>query len=206
MRILRNVFFLVILAPALLGQVAAQTNPCLDQIIPVSSSSEEDQPVPGLAAQNFVAKVGGKQVPTVSATYDTTPRRVVILIDHSQSMQKNGQVDLELAVAQALVSASQPQDSYAVLTFNENVEYMVHFGLDRDTVLAEIGGHMHATRASGGTALYDALARATDLLRPAHIGDSVYMMSDGEDDASRLTEVKAAEVVAGAGVRIYGSC
>jgi hypothetical protein len=195
--------FLAILAAACIGQLAAQTDPCLERTIPVTVYSEKAQQVLGLAAENFRATVKGKQVPVVSVTYDVGPRRVVVVLDHGASMQTNGELSWEFAAAQALVAASQPQDSFAVLTFAAKVQFISQFVLDRDAVVAEIRRQIQAP-GFGGTALFDAVARATDLASPARLGDSVYVVSDGGDNASHLTHAEVAQAAAHRGTRICG--
>jgi Mg-chelatase subunit ChlD len=194
---------LAILASPFLGQLPAQTEPCLNRTIPVSVYREKGQQILGLAAENFRATVKGKQVPVVSVTYDVRPRRVVVVLDHSASMQTNGELSWEFAAAQALVAASQPQDSFAVLTFAAKVQCISQFGLDRDAVVAEIRRQIQAP-GFGGTALFDAVARATNLASPARLGDSVYVISDGGDNASHLTHAEVAQAAAQRGTRICG--
>jgi hypothetical protein len=136
---------LAIFAPALLSQVAAQTNPCLERAIPVSVYSKKGDPVWGLTAPSFKASIRGKPIQVTSATYDNTPRQIVIAVDRSGSMAMNNRVELGLEVGQALVSASQPGDSFALLTFGGTIECMVPFGLSRAVVFKEIARRLPAT-------------------------------------------------------------
>ena len=202
MRRLRNTILIGLIA-GFFSQTLAQTDPCLDRAIPVGVYTADGHSVLGLTAENFQASLGGQRARVAGAAYDAGPRRIVILVDRSSSMHTGDRLSLALAVAQAFVGSCQAQDSFAVVDFAATAECAVPFGLSRDAVMAGIGRRIHARLPMGTTALFDAVGRGLDLLAPAHVGDAIYLLTDGGDNASHISESEAEREVNGAGVRIY---
>jgi hypothetical protein len=57
--------------------------------------------------------------------------------------------------------------------------------------------------ALGRTALFDALARALQLFGSPHVGDAIYLMTDGGENSSHSTESEVETAAANSGVRLY---
>jgi hypothetical protein len=207
------VFFRAILLTALITYCAAsglhaQIAPCLDRSIPVNVYTDKGVPVIGLTAANFRGAVRRNQVQVVAANYDTGPRRIVLLLDVSRSMiEDNYRMRTELTVARALTAAAPPQDSFALLTFTAKIEDSVGFGLGKKGVFDELNkldlGHF-AVDGWRKTAIFDALSSALDLLAPSRIGDAIYLITDGGDNASQTKSSDIKKRLQTAGVRLYG--
>ncbi len=70
----------------------------------------------------------------------------------------------------------------------------------------EIIGLLRQQSPNGGTSLYDAMARCSERMqRAAAEGEQrvMFVFSDGDDDASRITQKQAGELLIGAGIRVY---
>lgn len=108
---------------------------------------------------------------------DRAPSSVVLVWDTSGSMGDQTK-DLEVAV-NAYVDTVKPGDRVQMIRFARSAELLTtEFTSDRDKLRAAMKGRFWA---DGATALYDALAKATDLLegQPGH--RTIVVMTDGSD-------------------------
>jgi hypothetical protein len=112
----------------------------------------------------------------------------------------------ELTVVRALMAAAPRQDSFALLTFTTRIEGSIGFGPDRKAVFDEINKldivkpNLERGRK---TAVFDALSAALDLTRPTQIGDAIYLITDGGDNASHTKASPLKKRLEAAGVRLY---
>jgi len=74
-----------VLVTGFVTRLPAQTDPCLDRTIPVNVYTDRVDDVTPLAAANFKASISGKPILVRAATYDSGPRRIVILIHIPES-------------------------------------------------------------------------------------------------------------------------
>lgn len=198
---------LALLALAGLARTSlAGDNGCLERTVPVNVLAKDGKPVLGLRTANFRGMFRGKPVEIVSAAYDTGPRRVVVVLDSSGSMLEKWEV--ELTVARTLVSSAPPQDSFALFTFATRGEDRVDFSRGRRAVTDELvkletKNWDLRKGTSRRTALYDALEAALDLLQPAQVGDSICLISDGGENASRTRLPGLKSRLLASGVRLF---
>lgn len=194
---------LAILSPAILSNpLRAQQDSCLNRTIAVNVLTEDVQFIDGLATQNFRGKVHGQPVKIVSATHDHAPRRIVLVLDSSGSM--GDKWGLEIYAAKSLLDAD-PASSFALITFGEKIKDRIDFAEGREKVSDELARLESPVENGprGGTALRDALAAAVDLLRPVQLGDAIYVVSDGGDNASKVSWPQVSDDLLSAGVRLF---
>jgi hypothetical protein len=189
------------LAAGFASQLSAQTDPCLDRVIPVNVNLERGKALTPSTAANFQASIRGKPIRITSATYDSGPLRIVILIDVSGSMM-GGIRQLGLEFAQDLISSAPPQDSLALLTFNERIVDVIPFGQDRTAFREEVDELQHAV-GRGRTAIEDALVSALALLKTPSVGDAICLVSDGGENASHTDWFRVKARLVSSGIRLY---
>lgn len=195
--------FLTILFPAILASpLQAQQDSCLNRTIAVNVLAEDVQFIDGLGTRNFRGKVHGKPVEIVSATHDQAPRRIVMVLDASGSMRDKWGV--EIYAAEGLMRAD-PASSFALITFAEKMKDRIDFAEGREKVSDELASLESPLEIGprGGTALRDALAAALDLLRPAQLGDAIYVVSDAGDNASKVRDTRFEDMLVSADVRLF---
>ena len=178
----------------------AVENPCLDRAIAVSVLTNDGNPLKGLKAENFRCKVNRRPVDVLSVTYDTGPRRVVIVLDASSSARDNWK--FELAIAERLVSQAEQQTSFALLTFADQVQEKASFSQGRQGVMDRLSKLKNAS-PKGKTALRDALIEAVHMLSPARVGDGIVVISDGGENRSHTKESELRRAILAAGVRVH---
>jgi VWFA-related protein len=104
------------------------------------------------------------------------PVSVVLLLDASGSMVKSA--DAVRATARQFVAALRPEDSLAVATFADRVKFGHMLGVNRASSAAAIDAY----QAAGGTALYDGISEALDVLKAVPGRRAVVVLTDGRDE------------------------
>jgi VWFA-related protein len=141
-------------------------------------------PVAGLTAGQFAITDNGVPQELESASLDSVPLSLTIVLDTSGSMEGERLKDL-IDAAQALVKSLRDQDAAALITFAEAVHFKVPVTHDRQRLLSALTGLV----AAGSTSLNDAAFLAMQL-RPLDTADSrpvVLVFSDGHDNTSWLS-------------------
>jgi Ca-activated chloride channel homolog len=114
------------------------------------------------------------------------PVAVGLVLDNSGSMiARSGMV---LAGSLAFVKASHPDDEVFAVVFNENIRFPLPptVAFTRNSVMLQAA--LRRFPAGGMTALHDAVVAAIDHLENAtHQKRALIVLSDGEDNASRLS-------------------
>ncbi len=133
------------------------------------------------------------------------PLRIAILIDTSNSIRDRFKFEQEAAV-DFINSVIRPRQDKAMLVSFDTAAEMVTDLTDEPDKLAKA---IRDLRPGGGTALYDAIYFACrDRLQqdqPRHkFRRAIIIVSDGEDNQSRVTRDQALEMAQKADVVIYG--
>ena len=119
------------------------------------------------------------------------PVAMGIVIDNSGSMrEKRDQVN---KAAINLVRSSNPDDEVFVVNFNDE------FYLDQDFTsdLKKLQAALEHVETRGGTALYDAVIASADYLMKSKLSRKVlFVVTDGEDDASQSSLEQAVQRLA----------
>jgi len=132
------------------------------------------------------------------------PLRLAVLIDTSNSIRDRFKFEQE-AMVQFINSVVRPrQDRMMIVSFDTSAELRADL-IDDTTKLAKI---IRELRPGGGTALYDAIFYASrDKLQqdqPRHkFRRAIIVVSDGDDNQSRVTRDQALEMAQKADAVIY---
>jgi VWFA-related protein len=144
-----------------------------------------------------------------------SPLTLGIMIDTSSSQEQLLATEQEQARA-FIQQVLRPKDSAFVLRFDVEVELLQDFTSEQrllgraidNTVINEGGYRLlpepSASASVGGTHLYDALYLASNELMKSNVGRKVLiMLTDGEDQGSKVTSNGALEAAEKADVIIY---
>ena len=156
--------------------VAADVN--VVQVIAVVTD-DKGRFVSGLGESDFHVFEDDAPQPVSHLIGEGTPREVVVAVDMSSSMT-DAMPQVRKAV-RAFLGALRPDDQLTLLAFNDNV-----FTLARREI--DIAARQRAVERLapwGGTALYDVLLRAMELLRHRKGRKVLVVFTDGEDQSSR---------------------
>lgn len=153
-------------------------------------------PVAGLTPANFTLADSGVPQVIDSVAVDTVPLSIVLALDTSGSLSGEGLSHL-VDAARGLVQSLKPEDSLALVTFNEPAQLRVAMTRDRDAVVTALS----TLKAEGATALYDALFFALQIQPQTTDARSVMLVfSDGHDTVSWLSKANIIEAARRSGV------
>ena len=105
-----------------------------------------------------------------------TPVSIVLALDASGSMRKS--TDALKSAAREFIEALRPEDQLAVIFFSDGIVVSHDFGKNRQEALDAIDAY----RSTGGTALYDAVISALNMLKRQDTRRAVVVMTDGRDE------------------------
>jgi VWFA-related protein len=148
-------------------------------LVPVYVTDSRGQFVRGLSAADFhVSEDGAVQQAELVRTGER-PASVLLALDVSSSMGTS--IDELKRAAAGFLNALGPEDEIVVTAFNEDLHVLLRSGATPSARLEALEG----LRPSGGTALYDGIIRAVDLIRAQPPPRAIVMFTDGEDTRSR---------------------
>jgi hypothetical protein len=195
--------FLLLLTSHLL----AQEQPQLRRSIAVNVLDREGTLVTGLTAANFRGEFRGQPIKILSATVDSSPRRIVLLLDASGSMTtEKGKWELAHRAVEDVVLFGRGNDAIALLLFTGKVNERVDFTQGRRAVadsLAAVRAGSGAAHQGSGTALLDAIAEGLILLGSPRTGDVIYAVTDGQDHSSHVKPRRVEMALECTGVRLF---
>lgn len=135
--------------------------------------------VQGLTQQDFRIFENGRPQEIDRFSTEWKPLRVALVLDTSLSM-KGGRLEAAQDAALEFLQLLEPEDEELLVTFNDSVQIAQPLTTDREAVSAKI----RMTDAVGGTALYDAVYRTSDLLGKFEGRRVLVVLSDGRDESS----------------------
>jgi VWFA-related protein len=172
--------------------------------VPVLVHDRAGNPVRGLTRELFRVVAGGQPRPIVSFEESTeassaTPLRVALLVDRSISMQPRLAAVREAVGRFATQALRTEADRVALLSFADQPSLDV--GWSGSAVDIERG--LANLTALGGTALFDAIVRATNEVSDVAEAGAVVVFTDGEDQNSRMTIEQTERLLEGSSAALY---
>ena len=205
---MRQVLLLFILFLARQGMAQECT-----QAMPATMVDEETGTfISGITADRLHAKVGSVRVP-ITRVERIPSFRVLILFDTSGSMEQKDTPFMHQRRVLPLIDSTLdglvgelPQGSRVEYgLFNDNAVFSSEFTSDvkklRQSLLE--AKQQLKPRELRKTALYDAIGAGLARFDRPQPGDSMIIVTDGEDNKSRLTAAKVQEEAARKGVRVF---
>lgn len=188
--------------------VRAQEDACRRRSLMASVIDAKGNPVPGLGREDFSARFRGKPVNITFAELDTHTRRIVILLDASPSMlEPSGKWRLALDATEDFATNAPPGFALALLVFAEKVEARIAFAQGRPVIEEKLAslktrGKVFAKRG-WQTALWDAVLQSLGEFSTPHLGDVIYVITDGGDNKSNSKPAQAESALFAAGARLF---
>jgi len=166
--------------------------------VPVFVTDVAGRPMQNLKPEDFDLFEEGAKQQIVSLLIDDAPVSVGVVFDSSSSM-----VNKLAASADALdqfFQTSLPGDEFSLVRFSDSPNYLSGFTSD----VHDISARLHSIRASGWTALNDAIYLSIQKMRPAHNSrKALLVLSDGGDNNSRYSKRELQQLVREADVQVY---
>jgi Ca-activated chloride channel family protein len=171
-------------------------------LVPVVVLDSKGRPVRDLKQKNMTLLADGRAVATDLFTRsDDAPVSFVVLLDGSGSMALAGKMDGARAAIRALAERRLPGDEFALYVFAEGkAREVVPFTDD----VARVKKAVDAVVPFGKTALYDAIAKMPDRSLLGKNGSrAIFLLTDGIDNASTLSEAALTTLLEGVDVPVY---
>jgi Ca-activated chloride channel family protein len=171
-------------------------------LLHLTVEDRKGRPVHGLGPEEFtVAEDGRPQTVTVFGRTFDNPIQLAVLLDLSGSMRQGDKLERSRAAIRRLASSLRATDAFALLGFAEGeVAELVRWDESSDR-LAQV---LPVLEAYGRTALTDALVSTPGLLDERTLGrKAIVLITDGVDNASRLSVWDAMSAARRTGVPIY---
>jgi hypothetical protein len=172
--------------------------------VPLSVVNEQAaDPIPSLSAEQFRAVSGGSAL-HISAVEQIHTRRLLILVDESGSVSGPGDsflshkkraVDTVLKAVDQLLDALPQGLSLQYGVFADTALFGKGFFTDPKELrvsISDVNARFHNIKRHDYTALYDALLEAGLRFQDSRLGDSILLITDGDDNASKRS-LKAAQ-------------
>lgn len=184
----------------------AQKDNCQTRTVPVSLMSGDGSPLPDINSAAFEGSYAGRSVHINSVTIDQRPRRIILLFDASRSFTDN--LDWAFNVADDMVERIPPPNEIGLMLFAEAAKTVLPPITDRLKIENEIESlrstHAELTKQVHiRTALRDAIRDAVKLLGSQQIGDLIFVITDGEDNMSKIKPKELVQILVTAGIRLF---
>jgi VWFA-related protein len=136
--------------------------------------------VTDLRKEEFRVLESGKPQEIAVFSSERKPVHIVLLFDASASMAQESRLEIAQEAATGFVEALEPGDTAALVVFSDVARVVVDRSGDKKALDAAIG----SIQAKGGTALYDAIVAAVDLLKGQEGRKAIILLSDGRDEST----------------------
>ena len=166
----------------------------------VTVRDAEGRLVINLKQSDFIVEEDGVAQPITQFTKERVPVSLALALDISDSMRGQRMVDARAALANFLDVLLAPEDEASLLGFNHETKL---FG-EWTTLRPGLRTKLDAIRPSGGTALFDAIAKSLPLFESRlHPRAALLLVSDGADTASDLTPTVVKQTLVRSDVFLY---
>jgi Ca-activated chloride channel homolog len=171
-------------------------------LLPTKVEDRRGRVVAGLTAGDFELMEDSipQKIDSVSVEADA-PVSIAFMLDVSGSMRISGKLEAAKEAIRYFLDDLRPQDRFALIAFaDDQVSWITEFTSDRQVFLERLA----VQTGYGQTALHDAIAVAPGLVQAGTDGrKAIILITDGVDNASRMTLDQAVEAARRASVPIY---
>lgn len=173
-----GISFLCFSAALILLASSSSAQSCATVQVPVVLTTPDSTLVRDVRAEGFVVKINDKPVQVEAASYDSAPRRILVVLDTSHHMKKQNWTILS-GVAEEILQRADARDSFALLTARgPRVE--VKFGGPRAALLQKLKALAEARgrKESSQSGTLDAALEGAEWFGPAQPGDSILLLAE----------------------------
>jgi len=180
---------------------AQDSDACASRRVIVNVRDRQGRFVMGLQPGSFQATLRGKPISVLSVSRRVTSPRVVLLLDHSGSVNRsNHEWEASRFVAGHVVASASTALRIALVIFSDRILDTVDFDHSSSDAMPKL---LNLGDGKGPTALYDSVMYATGLLEPAQLGDAIYIVSDGGDNHSKARAREVEQGLTSRRIRLF---
>jgi hypothetical protein len=158
-----------------------------------------------LRAKDIKVEVDGKEAMILSVSFDTHPRRIVLMVDSSGSVEASPQQSgwgIALPAAAYAAYVVPASASSELVTFSDKLQRESSDFENRKVVQARVFD-LAKRKPKGGTSLFDSVHQVLAEFKELHFGDAIYIVTDGGDNKSKISRAKLTEELISRGIRVF---
>jgi hypothetical protein len=186
----------------------AQMDNCQRRTVTVTVSTTDGSQAPPLESANFEGTYRKSPIHVTSAAMNREPIRVVLLLDVSGSMHGIGpgiKSRFSLDVAEDFVFNMAPETAVGLGFFYAKLIPISVPTTDRKLLIFQLEAlRSHTESYNGMTALWDAVIGGAKLFDHPRLGDVIYVITDGGENASKITLNHVVQTLGESGIRLSG--
>lgn len=171
-------------------------------MIPFTVLGSQGNPITDLREREVKLEIDG--VPVARDLFEKSldaPVSFTILLDGSGSMGLAGKMDSARAAVDALIAHRRPGDDFALYVFDQDEAHEVIPFTDDPRAISRA---LQTIQPFGKTAFFDALSTMPERSRLGRNATrAIILLSDGIDNASKLTKADLAQQLQGIAIPIY---
>jgi len=168
--------------------------------VTVSVTDSAGRLITGLTRDDFEVFEDGVSQEISQFTADRVPVSLGVVLDSSDSMRGEGLADARAALDRFVGELLDGEDEAFVATFNHDPRTVTPWRKPPSTLTKALA----AMRATGGTAIYDALVAFAPMFEQrSNVRAAMLMISDGADTASDRTLQQAREILRRSDAFVY---
>jgi hypothetical protein len=188
----------------LLTCLPAVAGTCSHPVAFINSVERDLTVARNLRADDLDVKVDGKRTRVVSLSLNSGPRRIILMVDSSGSIQpaKKRGWGIALRTAAFAVETVPSNASVAMLTFSERPQRESD-GFEEPQQIRRRILDLGKRAPKGGTAILDSIDQALSLFETLQPGDLIYLVSDGGENKSEVSLRKLRGKLVAHGVRVF---
>lgn len=179
----------------------AQTASCKSMEVPVGIVNGNGESFHGLSAAEFSARAGKAPVTLKGMTYDSGPRRIVLVVDTSKKLSGDTR-KAEQTLVQTMLNTARPEDSFAMVTAR-GPQHVIKFGEDHAAFIAALPEDPESQHGKEQGVL-DAVIQAIKLFGDAKPGDSIVVMAADLEGSRTTNAKKVASALEEHQIRLFG--
>ncbi|HEY6969515.1 MAG TPA: hypothetical protein VJA94_09940 [Candidatus Angelobacter sp.] len=191
--------FVSVLCLVLTANSTAEQPSCADVAVNVIQST--GVPIQGLTAVDFSAEIKKQSAPIQSVSPDSSPRRVLVILDATRDLSTEGRSAEEIFAA-GLIESLQPEDSLGLLTARGAVRE-VKFGADRTRLRQALDSGANE-QDKGKLGVLDAVAEGITWFGEPRLGDTIVLMAMDLGDNHKTNLKLVSKMLEEHRIRLFG--
>ena len=185
------------------GSVFALGNECSPPSIVLNAFDRNFAIQRDLRREDINVEIDRKPVKVVSLSLDARPRRIVLMVDISGSMRPSLLSRGFYPAAAYAVDVIPPGASSALVTFSDKLRRESDGFEDPKVIGAKVVDLAKKDAHGGRTALFDSIEKVLVEFTELQFGDSIYVVTDGGDNRSKIRLSQLEQKLIDRGVRVF---